>query len=688
MRSLGVLLLVLGLAVPAWAAHPLQVEDLQRLSRLSDPQVSPDGSWVAFTVQRSDVARNRGFTNLYLVSSSGAQVCQLTFADKGMNARPRWSPDSRWIYFLSDRVDGTPQVFRLPTGGGEAQQISKASIGVDSYWLSPDGETLVFSSTVFPQCADVACNEKEHQARDDDLVKVRVATDLPIRRWDHWVDGKRSHIWTMPAAGGDPKDLTPGDVDSPIWSEAGSEEVAISPDGQEIAFSRFTGNEALHGNSELFTMPIQGGEATRITDNPAADSTPLYSPDGRFIAYAALLLPGLEEDHTHLFLYDRTTGSRTELAASFDRSVSSYCWSPDSTSLWITTDDAGEAPIYRLDVATQKLTRMYGPGFTAELQTAARFVIFSNSDFAHPAELFRLDLSPGAAPVRITHLNEELLKDIEMGEYSSFTYEGWNNEHVQAWLIKPPAFDPARRYPILLFMHGGPEMAWANLFHYRWNPQIFAAAGYVVIEPNFHGSSGFGLEFMHSIQGRWGGPPYEDLMKAVDVASTWSFTDSTRLAAAGASYGGYMANWVEGHTDRFRTIVSHAGVFELLGSLYCSDLVGDWEKELKGVPWGNQQILIDNSPSTFARNFKTPMLVIHGERDYRVDPSNALAMFQVLQAMRVPSKLVSFEDENHWVLKPANSIFWYRTVLEWLDHWIKPDLSEYLEMLKSEAPRG
>ena len=395
----------------------------------------------------------------------------------------------------------------------------------------------------------------------------------------------------------------------------------------------------------------------------------------------------MEEDHTHLFLYDRNTGSRTELLAALDRSVTSYCWSPDSASLWITIEEGGETPVHRLDVATGKLTEVYRPGYVPEVQATGRFLVFSHTDFAHPAELFRLDLTPGAAPVRITHLNDARLADIEMGEYSSFTFAGWNNEKVQSWLIKPPAFDPTRKYPVLLFIHGGPEMAWPNLFHYRWNPQVFAAAGFVVIEPNFHGSSGFGLEFMHSIQGRWGGPPFEDLMKAVDVALTWPFTDRTRLAAAGASYGGYMANWVEGHTDRFRTIVSHAGVYDLLGSLYCSDVVGDWEEELKGAPWGNQQILIDNSPSTLAKNFKTPMLVVHGERDYRVNPANALAMFQVLQAMHVPSKLVYFNDENHWVLKPANSIFWHHTVLEWLDHWVKPDEDEYRKMLTTEAPR-
>lgn len=686
MQRLCALLFILCFAFSAWAAHPFQVEDMQKFSRLGDPQISPDGKWVAFVVQKSNVEKNKSFTNLWLMPSAGGEARQLTFAEKGTNSRPRWSPDSHWIYFVSDRAEDTPQIFRLQLVGGEAQQVSKVSIGVDSYLLSPDGKTLVFSSTVFPECADVACNEKKKKEQDDNVVKVRVMTEMPFRRWDYWTEGKRSHIFTMSADGGDAKDLTPGDMDSPIWTEGGSEEVAISPDSKEIAFSRYTENEALTGNSDLFVMPITGGAPKQITDNKAGDTTPLYSPDGRYIAYAAFLLPGLELDLTHLFVYDRKSGQRTELAGALDRSVQSFSWTSDSKSLWITTEDSGEVPVYKLDVATKKVTKVYGAGYTAELQSTNQFLILSHMDIAHPIELFRLDLvKPGAKPAQVTHFNDDLLKDIQMGEYSSFTYDGWNNEKVQAWLIKPPAFDPSKRYPVLLLMHGGPENGWDNLFHYRWSPELFAAAGYVVIEPNFHGSTGFGFKFMHSIQGQWGGAPYEDQMKAVDVALSWSFTDNTRLAAAGASFGGYMANWVEGHTDRFRAIVSHDGLYDLHSSLYSADFVGGLDKEFKGTPWNNPQALIDNAPVTFAKNFKTPMLVVHGDKDYRVDPSNALAMFQVLQAMHVPSKLIYFKEENHWVLKPADNIFWYHSVLDWLDQWVKPEQDEYQKMLKGNG---
>jgi dipeptidyl aminopeptidase/acylaminoacyl peptidase len=301
-----------------------------------------------------------------------------------------------------------------------------------------------------------------------------------------------------------------------------------------------------------------------------------------------------------------------------------------------------------------------------------------------PFEIFRMNAT-GGNPQQLTYVNRDILNDIDFGEFSSFTFTGAHGETVQSWQVKPSNFHASKKYPLMLLMHGGPENAWDNLFHYRWNAQLFAAAGYVVILPNFHGSSGFGLKFMDAIKGDWGGAPYEDQMEAVDVAMEWPYVDKTRLAAAGASYGGYMANWVEGHTDRFRAIVSHDGLYDLFTALYSADFIGGIDKEFGGTPWENPQVLTQQGPTTYAKNFKTPMLVVHGEKDYRVDPSNGLAMFQVLQAMRVPSKLLYFSEENHWVLKPADSILWYHTVLDWLDHWVKPDRSEYDKKLKKES---
>ena len=679
---------VLSLSTPLFAAHPFHVEDMQKLARVGGPKVSPDGKWVAFTARRSDVAKNRFATNVWMVAAGGGRPRQLTFAEQGSNENLQWSPEGGYLYFLSSRVDNKQQIFRLPIAGGEAKQITDVPTGVASYLLSPDGKTIAVTASVFPACTDMACNEKTAKERADIPVKVRVLTEMPFRRWDSWVDGKRNHIFVLPADGGTATDFTPGDVDSPIWTEEGTEEVAFSPDSKEICFSRYVENESLTGNSDLFVMSVEGGTPKPITTNKSTDRTPLYSPDGRYIAYSATLRPMQETDLTRLFLYDRATGEHKNIFEATDRSVDSYAWSPDSKTLYVTYEDKGQEFLSRLDIATLKIAPLVTSGTSGDVDVSkdGTFLVFSRMDLSHPADLFRLNLTAaGGAPVQLTEMNADVLKEIEFGEVSSFTFHGWNGDTVQAWQVKPPEFDPNKKYPLLLLMHGGPENAWDNLFHYRWNAQLFAAAGYVVIGPNFHGSSGFGLKFMDSIKGQWGGAPYEDQMKAVDTALSWPYVDPSRLAAAGASYGGYMANWIEGHTDRFRAIVSHDGLYDLTSMIYSSDFVGGTMQEFKGTPWENPQALIDQAPATYAKNFKTPVLIIHGGNDYRVDQSQGFAMFQVLQAKHVPSKMLYFEEENHWVLKPADNILWYHTVLDWLDRWVKPDREEYQKQLQTAS---
>jgi dipeptidyl aminopeptidase/acylaminoacyl peptidase len=685
-RLLVALVVGLKLLPQGLVAKPFQIEDLHRLQRPSDAQLSPDGKWVAFTAARSDVAANRTGRNLWLVSAAGGEARPLTFAEKGSNTRPRWAPDSQFIYFVSSRVDDTAQIFKLPLAGGEAAQVTHSPVAIDSFVLSPDGQTIAFTVSVDPDCPDLAASKKKSKEADSNPVKARVIKEIPYRRWDTWVDGKRNHIFVQPAAGGKAHDLTPGDFDSPIWTENGSEEVAFSPDGKEICFSRYTESEGFVGNSDLFTLPVTGGTPKPITSNRGTDTTPLYSPDGQHIAYTATPRPGVETDQPRLWVYHRATGERTNLSESLDRPVTSYAWSTDGKSLWATLEDIGQSPLVRIEVATAKVTPLVEEGTYGELQVSSdgKFLVYAHSDFSRPTEFYRHDLEERAKPVALTRLNSDLVKEFEFGQARSFTFAGWNNEPVQCWEVRPPGFVQDKKYPLLLLMHGGPEAAWHNQFHYRWNAQVFAAAGYVVLLPNFHGSAGFGLRYLDSIKGQWGGAPYEDQMKAVDEALKWPYVDGTRLAAAGASYGGYMANWVAGHTDRFRAIINHDGCYDLLGSWFSADLPGGVEPELKGAPWANPQALIDQSPITFAKNFKTPMLIIHGEKDYRVDPSNGFATFAVLQAMKIPSKLLYFPDENHWVLKPANSILWYHTVLDWLEQWVKPDQADYEKLRKGK----
>ena len=666
----------------SWAAEPFRVETMHKLFRVSDAQLSPDGKWVAFTVARSNLATNKMARNLWLVPAGSGEARPLTYDETGSNQRPRWSPDSKSIYFLSSRIENTAQVFKLDLAGGEAVQVTHCPVNVDSYILSPDGKMLVLTASVFPDSQSLASSKKMEKETEENSVKARLLTEVPFRRWDSWVGGKRNHLFRVSVEGGEPKDLTPGDIDSPIWTEDGTEEVAFSPDGQELCFSRYTESEGFIGNSDLFTLPLTGGQPTQITTNRGPDITPVYSPDGRYIAYNGSLRPDLESDQPRLFVYDRQTRQHINLTEQLDRPIQSFIWNPDSRSLWITIEDQGQVPILKIALATKTTTRVPGDGTCGDVQVSAdgKVLTFTRMDFTHPAEIFRLDPEDLNSPAPLTRLNAEILNQIEFGQVRSFSFSGWHAEPIQCWEIRPPGFDARKKYPLLLVMHGGPEGDWHNSFHYRWNAQLFAAPGYVVIMPNFHGSTGFGLKFMDAIKGQWGGAPYEDQMKAVDEALKWPYVDTTRIAAAGASYGGYMANWVAGHTDRFRTLVNHDGLYDLVTALYSADFPGGVDKEFYGTPWTNEQALIAQAPATYAKHFQTPMLIIHGGKDYRVDPSNGFAMFQVLQAMRIPSKLLYFPDENHWVLKPANNVLWYHTVLNWLDKWIQPTPEEYTRL--------
>jgi dipeptidyl aminopeptidase/acylaminoacyl peptidase len=649
----------------------LTIEALQRVARISEAQVSPDGRFVAFVAALPELEKNRVAYNIWLLERQTGQARQLTFSE-GKNVRPRWSPDSASIAFLSDR-SGQMQIWLIGISGGESRQITRLPTEVESFLWSPAGNCFAVVSLLYPDCPDAAANEKRKKEQEDNPVKMKAITDVPFRRWDEWIDDRRSHILIVGIDGVWQRDLTPGIQDCPAWSESGPDGYAFSPDGQEVCFTRVVGNEALDGRKNLFTVSVSGGEPLQITHNRALDNAPRYSPDGRYIAYLATTRPHLDGDHAHLSIHDRKTGEQIWLTTEIDNSVSDFVWSPDAKTIWFTVEENSEETIYELEVSRRKHSSRSHTTNVSDLGVApdGRHLIFIRSSFSQPAEVYQ---APTAGEIRfeqLSHLNDEWTAGIEWGESSLFQYKGWKDKTVESWLIKPPDFSANRLYPLLLLIHGGPHGAWGNNFHYRWNPQVFAAAGYVVISPNFHGSSSYGQEFTDQIRGDWGGAPYEDLMKGVDEAIRWPFIDSTRLAAAGASYGGYMANWIAGHTDRFRCIVSHDGLFNLVTSLYSSDYIGGTLEELGGTPWEKVEVLHQASPSTYACNFKTPMLIIHGQLDYRVDVSEGLAIFQVLKAKGVPAKFLYFPDENHWVLKPSNSVKWYKEILDWLSRWLE-----------------
>ncbi len=664
--------LLLGCALPLLAQKkPFDVDALLAIRRASDPQLSPDGRTVAFTVASMEVATNKRVRQIYTVPLGGGSPAPLT--QEGNNERARWSPDSRRIAFISDR-SGSSQVWTMDASGANPRQITSLATEAGGVLFSPDGKTLVFTSEVYPDCPDAACNQRRLQAEKDSKVQARIYTALLYRHWTTWRGARRSHLFAVPVDGGSPIDLTPGDRDVPPFSLGGPDDYAISPDGAEVCYAtNLDPVTAVSTNTDLFVVPITGGEPKKITINTGADASPAYSPDGRLLAFRSQFRAGYESDRWRLQVLERATGKLTNLTESLDRWVSSFAWAPDSTRLFFTYEDRGRQNISFIPATGGAIrTAVSGDSHLDDMQLTpdGRVMIYSEQSGARPAEIFRAS-SSGGIPTNLTQLNRALFEEYETQPYEEFTVEGAERAKVHGFLLRPPGFTASRRYPVLMLIHGGPQGAWSQSWSYRWNAQVFAGAGFLVVMPNPRGSTGYGQKFIDEINGDWGGRAYEDLMAVADHVAALPGADGARLAAAGASYGGYMVNWILGHTNRFKALVSHAGVFDLRSE------AGETEElwfpiwEFGGMPWDAPDTYARWSPSHFVKEFKTPTLVVHGELDFRVPYGQGLHLFTALQMQKVPSKLLIFPDEGHWILKPQNSRLWYQTVIDWLDSWTK-----------------
>ncbi|MBI1854069.1 MAG: S9 family peptidase [Planctomycetes bacterium] len=678
-RFVAISILALGIAgiatsAPRPGARPFAIDDLFQLQRVGDPQLSPDGKTVAYVVTTTDKAKNSRNSDVWLVPVAGGTPRRLTSSEKADDT-PRWSPDGKTIAFVSTR-DGSSQIWAIDVTGGEARKVTSIATEASGVAWSPDGKWLAFTSDVYPDCPTEAANKKRLDEVEASKVKARLLDGLLYRHWNAWKDGKRSHVFVVPVAGGAARDLTPGDADAPPFSLGGPAPFAFSPDGQEICFERGPDHEeAVSTNTDLFTVPVNGGEATRVSANGGADASPVYSPDGRFIAYRAQTTPGFEADRWRLMLFDRKAKTAKEvLSSSFDRSVGSITWSPDNARLFLGVEDQGRHVVYSLPTdgstaPTPVLTNHSSDD--VEITPDQKTLVFTRQGFNAPVEIWRAN-ADGTNEVALTRTNESLLGQIDMRPAEEVRFPGADGTPVQAWLMKPPSFDPSRKYPLLVLIHGGPQGAWDDAFSYRWNPEPFAAAGYVVLMPNPRGSTGFGQEFTNQISGDWGGRVYEDIMRAVDHVLSLGFVDDQRMGAAGGSYGGYMVNWILGHTDRFKCLLSHAGVFNLTSMYGVTEELWFPEWEFKGRPWTSPELYEKWSPHRFVQNFKTPTLVTHGELDYRVPIGEGFQLFTSLQRMGVKSKMLYFPDEGHWILKPQNSERWYETAIGWFDQWLKP----------------
>ena len=675
----GLLLLMLGMALSADAQvpakHPLAFDDLVKLHRIAAPEVSPDGKWVAYGISTPDMEANRGVSNIWLVSTSGGDAIQLT--QSGKDSAPSWSPDGKTLAFLSGR-DGTSQVYVISMEGGEAKKLTTLSTGADLFKWSPDGKSIAFTSEVYVDCKDDACNKKRDEEKEKSKVKAHVADHLLYRHWDHWSEGKRSHLFIQPVeATAAAHDLTEGaDYDVPPDQRGGDTDLNFSPDSKEICYTAVTDKmEATSTNGDLFLVPVTGGESKRITTNQGFDGNPVYSPDGKYIAYHAQMTAGYEADRWQVLLYNRQAGQSENISASFDRSAGELSWSPDSKTIYFLAENETLQPIYAMEPRSGATPKKLLDGFNAAYSFSGdgKILVTERTSLTMPGELFVAG-GDGSGLKQLTHANDSILASVEMNAPETFWFEGAEATRVQAMIIRPPQSVPTKKYPMLVLLHGGPQTMWSNAWGYRWNAQLFSGAGYVTLMINRRGSTGYGQKFTDQITADWGGRAYVDVMKGIDAAILkYPYIDKTRMAAAGGSYGGYMADWLATHTDRFKAIVSHAGVYDKV-SMYATEELWFEEHDSQGTPWTAPENYKKWSPSTYAADlgkYKTPTLVVAGERDYRVPYTQSLEFFSALQRQGVPSKLVVFPDEGHWVLKPQNSQFWYKTFLDWLAEYVK-----------------
>lgn len=671
MRCPALLALLAGCALAQ--REPFTFDAMMKVVRVSEPALSPDGKMVAYTARTVDVEGNSSKRHIMVVPLTGGEPKAI--ATEGSNERPKWSPDSKRIAFISTR-GGSAQVWTMNPDGGDAKQVTSLSTEASGLVFSPDGKSVLFVSEVYPECPNDACNKDKLEAEQKSKVKARTYTTLLYRHWNEWRGARRKHLFLVPVEGGTPKDLTPGNRDVPPFSLGGPDDYAFSPDGKEVAYSMNPEPEAdlaTSTNNEIFVVSLDGGETRRISISPGADMSPSYSPDGKYLAWRVQNKAGYESDRWRLVLMERATGRSQVLTEGIDRPVESFAWLPDSKMIFFTVEDRGRAVLKALPV---------GGGAARNIMTAASHVddmqftpdgktlIYSEHSGSKPMEIYRVANTGGEA-TNLSRANTKFLENYQLTPMEEIWVEGAEKTRVHSFLVKPYGFKNGVKYPVLFLIHGGPQGAWGESWSYRWNPQVFAAAGFAVVMPNPRGSTGYGQKFTDDINDDWGGKVYDDVMAVVDHVAKQPWADGDRFAAAGGSYGGYMVNWILGKTDRFKALVSHAGVYDL------KSMAGETEElfftkwEFRGMPWENPESYAKWSPSNQVGSFKTPTLVIHGEQDYRVPYGQGLQLFTGLQMMKVPSKLLLFPDEGHWILKPQNSRLWYRLFIEWVTEWTK-----------------
>ncbi|MCB1183226.1 S9 family peptidase [bacterium] len=656
------------------------------MDRLGDPQVSPDGKWVAYTVSTPDVEANRSRSDIWLTSVDGATTKRLT-ADPAGDFNPRWCQNGT-LFFLSTR-GGSSQVWNIDPMGGEARQITDLALDVANLEVVPALQGFLFSLEVYP-----GMTVAETVARDEEKAAAkhtgRTYDELMFRHWDTWEDGKRSHLFYLKGedamAGGEPVDLMKDlDADVPTRPWGGMEEVAVSPDAGEVVFTAkiLPGSEpAWSTDYDLYAVPVDGSGTIRcLTEaNQAWDTEPLFTPDGRTLCYLAMDRPGFEADRYHIELMDWATGASRRIDFTFEGlklSPHGLKFSGNGKTIYAHAGYLGQRSLFRIDVASGKAALVQKMGRNSNISLLAGRLLFAHQNLQSPTELYTIK-PDGKGLQQITDFNGEKLARTLMGEPEQFTFTGWNNETVYAYVVKPYDWTAAKaaagqKWPVAFLVHGGPQGSFGNDFHYRWNPQAYVGAGFTTVAVDFHGSTGYGQPFTDAISGHWGDRPLEDLEKGLAAAlAKYDWMDGGNVVAAGASYGGYMINWMHGQefSRHFKAFVNHDGNLDEQMAYFDTEELWFPEWEHGGTPWSEGNGYGKHNPIDYVQNWHVPTLVVHGALDYRVVDTQGLSTFTALRRQGIPARLLYFPDENHWVLKPRNSIQWHEEVMAWLTRWL------------------
>ena len=653
------------------------IEDLYRVKNISDLHVSPDGQTIVFTVTTSDLSRARRNSHIWALdiggNVDGQNPRQLTTSDKSESS-PLFSPDGRQISFISSK-DGSADLYLMPAGGGEWRKLTNISTGVSDPLWSADGKWIAFSSDVYPECnGDDACNKRIAERWDSGPLKAHMADELLYRHWTAWKDGTRTHTFIANAATGETRDVTPGKYDAPTFQLGGPLQYDFSPDSRELVYvSNHDPVPAASTNNDLWTLSLDDKDATprNITaTNPAYDGSPRYSPDGKYIGYRMQQQAGYESDLFRIAIYERASGKSSVLTESFRNWIDEFRWSKDSKTIYFLGPVEGQNPLFRLDINSKNITQLFADKTidTSEFDPTERHLIYIKRSVGEPQEIYSAEIVDGKAaqPRKLSHFNEALMNEVDIRPAETIWVTGSGGARVQVFIVKPHNFDPSRKYPLILNVHGGPQSNWADAFRGDW--QVYPGAGYIVAFPNPHGSTGFGQDYTAEISGDWGGRVFADLMKVTDTLEQLPYVDRTRMGAMGWSYGGYMMMWFEGHTDRFKAIASMMGIYDNRSFHGATEELWFPEWDLKGKPLDSPEYE-RWSPSNSVKNFKTPTLVISGERDYRVPYTQSLNFFTDLQEMKIPSRLIIYSNAGHWPSWYEMALY-YTAHLEWFNKYL------------------